>query len=72
MWQVSDLLDQEFSFINELLVIGSVFKKVRQERQKLVAVHYEDLLNSDGFVWVGDEHFEDVKALVLNHFAVIA
>jgi hypothetical protein len=70
-WHVSDLLYEELALVDKLLVIGAVFKEMGEEAEELVTVHEENLLDGDGLVGIGDEDFEDVEALVLDHLAVV-
>jgi hypothetical protein len=69
---ILNLLNQEFALVDELLVIGTILKEVRQEGEKLLTVHEEDLLHGDRLVGVGHEDFEDVEALILDHFPIVA
>lgn len=38
-WHIPDLFDQKLSFVDELLVIGSILQKVRQECEQFFPVH---------------------------------
>ena len=66
------MLDQKLPLVDELLVISSVLEEVGQEREKLIAIHEQDLLDSNGLVGVGNKDLEDMEALVLDHFPVVA
>lgn len=68
---VSYLLDEELLLIYKLLVIGPVLEEARQELEELFTVHQQDFLHGDGLVRVGYEDLEHVKALVLDHLAVV-
>ncbi len=70
--QIPNLFDQKLALVNKLLVLGTVLEEVGQELQQAIPVHNQDLLHGDRFVRVGDEDLEDVEALVLDHFAVVA
>lgn len=69
---IADLLDEKLSFVDELLIIGTVFQEVRQEVQQLVAVHQQDLLNGHRLVRVSHKDLEDVKPFVLNHLPIVS
>lgn len=73
LWRhVPNLLDEEFSLINKLLIVGSVLQKVRQKVQELLPVHEEYLLDWNGFVGVGNKDLEHMEAFILNHFPVVS
>lgn len=69
---IADLLYQELPLVDELLIVGPILKKMRQEIQELVSVHEKDFLDGNGLVWVGHKYFEDVESLILHHLPIIA
>jgi len=69
---IADLLDEKLAFVDELLIVGTVFQKMRQEVQQLVAIHQQDLLNGNRLVRVSHKDLEDVEPFILNHLSIIS
>lgn len=68
---VPNLLDQELSLVNELLILGPVLQEVRQEVQQLVPVVEQNPLHGDRLVRVGNKDLEHVEAFVLDHLPLV-
>jgi hypothetical protein len=68
---ILDLLDQEFPLINELFILGPILQEMLQKRQESFSVDQQYLLYSDRFVWIRNEHFENMESFVLHHLSLI-
>lgn len=71
-WHIANLLDQKFSLIDELLIIGAILQKVGEEGEEFFAVHEEDFLDGNRLVGIRNKDLEDVEAFILDHFSVVA
>lgn len=71
VWRhIPNLFNEKLPLVDKLVVIRAILQEMRQEVQKLISIHKQDLLHRNRLVRVGDEDLEDVEALILHHLTV--